>query len=58
MKKMIYKLEYKDFVGRKCVREYKATCIVSVMDEAKQFVRVNRVQVAKVVTPDGKRYYV
>ena len=58
MKKMIYKLEYKDFVGRECVREYKATCIVSVMDEAEQFVRVNHVQVAKVVTPTGRKYYV
>lgn len=35
MKKMVYKLEYKDFVGRSCVREYKATCIIEVIDEAK-----------------------
>lgn len=58
MKKMIYKLEYKDFVGRKCVREYKATCIVSVMDEAKKFVYVNHVRIAKVITPSGREYYV
>ena len=58
MKKMIYKLEYKDFIGRSCVREYKATCIISVMDEAKKFVQVNHVQIAKIVTPTGKKYCV
>ena len=58
MKKMIYKLEYRDFIGRSCVREYKATCVIAVMDEAKKFVQVNRIQVAKVVTPTGKKYYV
>ena len=58
MKKVVYKLEYRDYVGRKCVREYKATCIVSVMDEAKKFVFVNHAQAAKVITPTGKRYYV
>lgn len=58
MKKMIYKLEYKDFIGYSCVREYKATCIIEVIDEAKKFVRINRVQIAKIVTPNGKRYYV
>jgi hypothetical protein len=58
MKKMVYKLEYKDFVGRSCVREYKATCIIEVIDEAKKFVRVNHVRIAKVITPNGKKYYV
>lgn len=58
MKKVVYKLEYQDFIGRKCVREYKATCIVSVMNEAKKFVQVNRVKIAKVITPEGKRFYV
>lgn len=58
MKKMVYKLEYKDFIGRSHVREYKATCIVSVMDEAKKFVQVNYVQIAKIITPSGKEYYV
>lgn len=58
MKKMVYKLEYKDCIGRKCVREYKASCIVYVMDEAKKFVYVNHVTLAKVVTPSGKVYYV
>lgn len=58
MKKMVYRLEYKDFAGRKCVREYKATCIVSVMGEAKKFVQVNKTYAAKVVTPTGGMYYV
>lgn len=58
MQKVTYKLEYKDFIGRSCVREYKATCIVSVMDEAKKFVQVNHVQIAKIVTPTGKMFYV
>lgn len=58
MKKVTYKLKYRDFVGRSCVREYRATCIVSVMNEAKKFVQVNRVTIAKVVTPDGRMYYV
>ena len=58
MKKVVYQLKYKDFVGRSCVREYKANCIVTVMNEAKAFVRVNRVQIAKIVTPLGKEYYV
>lgn len=58
MKKMIYKFEYRDFIGRSCVRKYKATCIISVMDEVKKFVQVNRVQVARIITPTGKEYYV
>lgn len=58
VKKVAYKLKYKDLLGRSCVREYKATCIVSVIDEAKKFTRVNHVQVAKIVTPAGKEYYV
>ena len=58
MKKMIYKLEYRDFIGRSCEREYKATCIVAVMDKAKEFVYVNHVQVAKIITPSGQEYYV
>ena len=58
LRKVTYKLKYKDFLGRSCVREYKATCIISVMDEAKKFAYVNHVQVAKVVTPSGKEYYV
>ncbi len=57
-KKVVYQLKYEDFIGRSCVREYKATCIVEVMDEAKKFVYVNRVQVAKIVAPSGKEYYV
>jgi len=57
-KKVVYQLKYKDFIGRSCVREYKATCIVEVMDEAKKFVYVNHVQVARIVTPSGKEYYV
>ena len=57
MKKTIYKFEYRDCIGRKCVREYKAKCIVSVMEEAKKFVQVNRVQLAKIITPNGKTYY-
>ena len=56
--KTIYKLEYRDFAGRQCVQEYKATCIVSVMDEAKKFCFVNHIKVAKVVTPAGKKFYV
>lgn len=58
MKKVTYKLEYRDFVGRSRVREYHATCIVSVMNEAKKFVQVNHVTIAKIVTSDGKMYYV
>lgn len=58
LKKVIYQLKYKDCIGRPCVREYKATCIVVVMDEAKKFVQVNRVRGAKVITPSGKAYYV
>ncbi len=58
MKKVVYQLKYRDFAGRSRVREYKATCIVSVMTEAKKFVQVNYVQVAKIVTPSGKEYYV
>lgn len=58
IKKAVYKLEYLDFIGRFCVREYKATCIIEVIDEAKKFVQVNHVKIAKVVTPNGKRYYV
>lgn len=58
MKKAIYQLQYKDLVGRPCVREYKATCIITVMDEAKKFVQVNHVRIAKIVTPSGKEYYV
>ena len=58
MRKVAYKLKYKDFLGRSCVREYKATCIISVMDEAKKFARVNHVQVARIITPTGKEYYV
>lgn len=57
-KKVVYQLKYKDFIGRSCVREYEASCIVEVMDEAKKFVYVNRVQIARVVTPSGKEYYV
>ena len=57
-KKVVYQLKYKDFAGRSCVREYKASCIVYVMDEAKKFVYVNRVRYARVVTPTGKEYYV
>jgi hypothetical protein len=57
-KKVVYQLKYKDFIGRSCVRKYKASCIVEVMDEAKKFVYVNRVTLAKVVTPTGKVYYV
>lgn len=57
-RKVAYKLKYKDFLGRPCMREYKATCIVSVIDEAKKFTRVNHVQVARIVTPAGKEYYV
>ena len=56
--KQTYKLEYRDFVGRNHVRKYKATCIVSVIDEAKKFVFVNRVKAAKIITPTGKRYYI
>jgi hypothetical protein len=58
MKKVVYQLKYKDFIGRSCVREYKATCIVSVMDEAKKFAQVNHVRVARIITPSGKEYYV
>ena len=58
MKKMIYKLEYRNFIGRSCVREYRATCIVTVMDEAKMFVQINHIKVAKIITPSGKKYYV
>lgn len=58
MKKAIYKLEYKDFIGRRCAREYHATCIVSVINEAKSFARVNRISSSKVITPSGKIYYV
>ena len=58
MKKVVYQLKYRDFAGRSCVREYKATCVITVMDEAKQFVYVNHIQVAKIVTPSGKEYYV
>lgn len=57
-KKVVYQLKYKDFIGRSCVREYEATCIISVMDEAKMFVQVNHVQIAKIVTPSGREYYV
>lgn len=56
--KAVYKLEYRDCIGRQRVREYKATCIVSVMDEAKKFCFVNHVRVAKIVTPGGKKFYV
>lgn len=55
--KAIYKLEYRDFIGRECVREYKATCIVSVMNEVKSFCFVNHVKLAKIVAPSGKIYY-
>ena len=58
MKKMIYKLEYKDFIGRSCVREYQATCIVTVMDKAKMFVQINHIKIAKIITPTGKKYYI
>lgn len=58
VKKVVYQLKYRDFIGRSRVREYKATCIISVMDEAKKFAYVNHVQVAKIVTPSGKEYYV
>ncbi len=58
MKKMVYKLVYKDFIGRKCVREYHETCIVYVIDDAKKFMFVNNIKVARVVTPSGKEYYV
>lgn len=58
MKKMVYKLVYKDFIGRECVREYRETCIVYVIDDAKKFMFVNNIKVARVVTPSGKEYYV
>ena len=57
-KKAVYQLKYKDCVGRRCVREYKATCIITVMDEAKKFIRVNHISVARIITPSGKEYYV
>jgi len=57
-KKVVYQLKYKDSIGRSFVREYEATCIISVMDEAKMFVQVNRIQIAKIVTPSGREYYV
>lgn len=57
-KKVVYQLKYRDFAGRSCVREYKASCIITVMDEAKKFVQVNHVRIAKIVTPSGKEYYV
>lgn len=57
-RKVVYQLKYKDFIGRSCVREYKASCIVEIMDEAKKFAYVNHVQIARIVTPSGKEYYV
>jgi len=57
MARVIYRLEYRDFAGRKQMREYKTSCILYAMDEAKKFVFVNRVQAAKIITPTGKRYY-
>lgn len=56
MKNRIYKLEFTDFVGRKCERIIPRKDIVSAMDWAKGYCRVNNVIVGWVVTPSGKRY--
>lgn len=56
MSKKTYKLEYTDFIGRKCERIIPHKDIVSAMDWAKGYCRVNNIIVGWVVTPSGKRY--
>lgn len=58
MKKRIYKLEYTDFIGRKCEKDIPANDIVSAINQAKNYVKVNRIVVSWVVSPSGKRYIV
>ena len=58
MKKRIYKLEYTDFIGRKCEKDIPANDIVSAMNQAKAYVKVNHITVSWVVSPSGKRYIV
>ena len=58
MAKRIYKLEFTDFIGRKCERTIPAKNIISAMNWAKEFIRVNRCVVGWVVSPKGKRYIV
>ena len=58
MAKRIYKLEFTDFIGRKCERTIPAKDIISAMDWAKGFIRVNGYVVGWVVSTKGKRYIV
>lgn len=58
MKKRIYKLEYTDFIGRKCEKDIPANDIVSAINQATAYVKVNRIVVSWVVSPSGKRYIV
>ena len=58
MAKRIYKLEYKDFIKRECEKAIPAKDIVSAINWAKDFCKVNHIAIGWVVSPSGKRYLV
>ena len=56
--KKIYKLEYKDIIGRDCEKIIPVKDIISAINWAKEYCFVNRITIGWVVTPSNKRYIV
>lgn len=56
--KRVYMLEYRDFARRECKKVAPSQDIVSAINWAKGFCRVNNIRVGWIVSPSGKRYLV
>lgn len=58
MKKRTYKLECTDFIGRKWKKDIPANDIVSAINQAKNYVKINHIVIGWVISPNGKKYIV